>query len=704
MRAVSAHKKSLLVIVLFFLHILCYSQVVTPFTIRFQATQKGGIVFVSNSSVSCSASASCTTAKNQIAPAGTGVNNSFNDAYVDVDNDATTFMSSSDSLNLPNCSEISFAGLYWGAENLSGGSNWANKDRVKLKVDNGVYQNILADQMQINTVGYNSYHCFKDITGIVAATGGKARFTIANIATRVGSSNRFGGWTIVVVYKNDLQLMRNLTVFNGLSNVSNANNVTDIPVTGFLTPLSGPVSLELGLVVYDGDRSYVGDSLLFNGAGTFVPVSDAVNPANDVFNSTFSRNGVQSTFRNPNISNSLGYDADIFFPNNITKNYIGNNSTSAIIRQKTGGETYLTQVVTSVIDVYEPSLTCAVKVQDLNGGTVNSGDILEYTFSVKNTGSDPSINTWIIDSLEGNANFVPGSIQILSGPNAGIKTDFSGDDQAEYDPVNRVVRVRVGVGANAGLGGRVVNSPAGADSTRFKFRVVVSSNCVLLRCDSVINNKIFIFGSGEISSNPFITEGSEGSFDAFGCPLPGLPITPINIASCALPVATSNSPVCEGGTINLSITPTSGATYSWTGPAAFTSSLQSPTRSNMTSTMVGTYTITTIVNATCQHTTSTAVTMSISPNAVTSVTNISCKGVLTGVASALSAGASPFTYSWSTLPIKTTQTITGLATGIYTVTIVDANNCIKTATAQVTEPTSYLVTQISSFTALIFLA
>lgn len=698
MRAKATHKKSLLVIVLFLISFSSYSQVVTPFTIRFQATQKGGIVFVSNSSVSCSSSASCTTAKNQIAPAGTGVNNSYNDAYIDIDGDATTFMSSSDSLNLPNCSKISFAGLYWGGENSNGGSNWANKDKVKIKVNNAAYQNLVADQLQVNTVGYNSYHCFKDITGIVTATGGKARFTLANIATRVGSSNRFGGWTIVIVYKNDLQLMRNLTVFDGLSNVSTANTVTDIPVTGFLTPLSGPVTLELGLVVYDGDRSYVGDSLLFNGAGTFVPVSDAVNPANDVFNSTFSRNGVQTPFRNPNINNSLGYDADIFFPNNTTKNYIGNNSTSAIIRQKTGGETYLTQVVTSVIDVYEPSLTCAVGVKDLNGGAVNSGDVLEYTFSVKNTGSDPSINTWIIDSLEGNATFVPGSIQILAGPNAGVKTDLTGDDQAEYDPTNRVVRVRVGVGANAGAGGRVVNSPAGADSTRFKFRVVVSSNCVLLRCDSIINNKIFIFGSGEISSNPFITEGTEGSFDAFGCPLPGLPITPINIASCPLPVATSNSPVCEGGTINLSIGPTLGATYSWTGPATFSSTLRNPTRTNMLSTMVGTYSITTKVSATCSYTTTVPVAMSISPSAVTSVTNIACKGVLTGAASALSAGTSPFKYSWSTIPAKTTQTITGLATGIYTVTITDANNCIKTVTAQVTEPTSYLVTQISTFT------
>ncbi|MCW5909083.1 MAG: PKD domain-containing protein [Chitinophagales bacterium] len=56
--------------------------------------------------------------------------------------------------------------------------------------------------------------------------------------------------------------------------------------------------------------------------------------------------------------------------------------------------------------------------------------------------------------------------------------------------------------------------------------------------------------------------------------------------------ASSNTPVCEGGIIELSATTFPGATYSWTGPNGFTSSLQNPTISNATLGMSGTYSVT----------------------------------------------------------------------------------------------------------------
>ena len=52
-----------------------------------------------------------------------------------------------------------------------------------------------------------------------------------------------------------------------------------------------------------------------------------------------------------------------------------------------------------------------------------------------------------------NTTFVPGSIEILTGPNAGVKTDGAGDDQAEYLAACRTVRVRLGTGATGDGGG-----------------------------------------------------------------------------------------------------------------------------------------------------------------------------------------------------------------------------------------------------------
>ncbi|HTF06173.1 MAG TPA: gliding motility-associated C-terminal domain-containing protein [Bacteroidia bacterium] len=659
-----------------------FSQVITPFSIRYQATQKGGIRYVSNTATTCSG-IGCGAGRAEVPPAGTSTDNIFNAAYVDIDADGTTFSSSSDSLAIPMCSEISWAGLYWGGDNTTGGSNYATRNQCKIKVDNGAYTNLTADQLQDNTIGFNTYHCYKDVTTIVRAAGTNARYTVGNVCARVGNMNVFAGWTIVVVYKNDLQPMRNLTVFNGLSNVSGTNPITDITVSGFLTPLSGPVTFEVGNVTYDGDRSSTGDQLMFNGGSGFVNISDAVNPLSDIFNSTLSYNGVQKTipFINPGYTNSLGMDADIFLPNNAAKNYIGNSATSATLRLTTGGETFLTQVVTMAIDVYEPDLRSACRVIDLNGGSVLPGDILEYTVVGKNIGSDPSVNTFMTDTLEYNAVYVPGSLSIISGPNIGAKTDAAGDDQAEYIAAQRVLRVRAGTGANAVSGGQMNNSPLGIDSTVFRFRATATTDCIVLQCDNIINNRAYIYGTGNVSGNTWSNGSNPNIFDGFGCPIPGTTNTPISAASCTPPSASSNSPRCTGTTISLTTSPASSvATYSWTGPGGFVSSAANPNRANATVAMAGTYTcVITVPFSACSYTVTTVVIVNTTPATPAPSSNTPvCTGNTINLSTAAVAGA---TYAWtgpsafaSALQNPTRPSATVAMAGTYSVTVT-ANGC-----------------------------
>ncbi|TAH40006.1 MAG: hypothetical protein EYC69_12160 [Bacteroidetes bacterium] len=71
----------------------------------------------------------------------------------------------------------------------------------------------------------------------------------------------------------------------------------------------------------------------------------------------------------------------------------------------------------------------------------------------------------------------------------------------------------------------------------------------------------------------------------------------------------------------------------------------------------------------------------------TTVTDVSCNGGSDGTATAnVTAGTAPFTYSWNTMPVQTTQTATGLSAGTYKVVVTGAIGCKDSATAVVAEP------------------
>ena len=53
-----------------------------------------------------------------------------------------------------------------------------------------------------------------------------------------------------------------------------------------------------------------------------------------------------------------------------------------------------------------------------------------------------------------------------------------------------------------------------------------------------------------------------------------------------------------------------------------------------------------------------------------------------------SGGTAPYTYSWNTSPVQTTQNSSGLSAGTYTVTVTDFNGCVQMASVTVTQPTT----------------
>ncbi len=91
-------------------------------------------------------------------------------------------------------------------------------------------------------------------------------------------------------------------------------------------------------------------------------------------------------------------------------------------------------------------------------------------------------------------------------------------------------------------------------------------------------------------------------------------VNPIPTAS-----ATSNSPICAGGNLNLTLTTDVGSTFAWSGPNSFSSTTQNPTISAATTAVTGTYTVTTTAGG-CSSTASTTVTANPSPTPTATAT------------------------------------------------------------------------------------
>lgn len=112
-----------------------------------------------------------------------------------------------------------------------------------------------------------------------------------------------------------------------------------------------------------------------------------------------------------------------------------------------------------------------------------------------------------------------------------------------------------------------------------------------------------------------------------------------------MPSVNSNSPVCDGEDLFLtSFTPTTGVSYSWTGPGGFVSAQQNPARFNVSTAATGTYTVTVTRNG-CSR----SRTASVVVNPVPVITNISSNSpvcintTMTLFAQSDVSGAS---YSW----------------------------------------------------------
>lgn len=146
-----------------------------------------------------------------------------------------------------------------------------------------------------------------------------------------------------------------------------------------------------------------------------------------------------------------------------------------------------------------------------------------------------------------------------------------------------------------------------------------------------------------------------------------------------------NGPVCVGSSIILS-TSNGASTYSWTGPAGFTSNQQNPTISNTSVLMSGTYSVIQTFNSGCQSMASASINVTVNalPVPVINCNTFVCTGNQLNL-----SGSGGLTYSWSG-PSSFTSNIQNpvisnfstLNAGVYTLTVTDNNGCSATVSSQ----------------------
>ena len=471
----------------------------------------------------------------------TGSSSDYNDnydmQYIDVDNDDSTFSSSSANLEIPDvdCSLVRYAGLYWSAVYVN--PDRSNIDDIKFRTPGGAYQDITADEIIFDGNGdvdfdyYSPYAAYKDVTSIVTGLANpNGDYFVANVRASTGNSisgGISGGWKMVIVYENpNLPGDKFITTFDGYAGIKSGESI-DVPVNGFTTlPAPFPVYANMGVAALEGDNRIDGDALQINANGSFTTLSNSQNPANNFFNSSITQFDAQYTNRNPNSVNTLGWDVDLFeIPNGGASNtIIPNGATSAILRASSSQDKYDIFFTSFDVDIIAPKMVLEKRVQtpggiDITGQGVNLGQTLDYILTFDNIGNDDGVNYTIKDVLpvnvsppDGRSFFNASDFTFPAPICTGIpRTCY--EITYTYDPLTREIIFTVP--------DVYVEDEDGEYS--IGFRVQVAENCFdfIDACSDLIENLAYSSYRGENNTAQVTDDPSVTDFNSCGFIIPG---------------------------------------------------------------------------------------------------------------------------------------------------------------------------------------
>ncbi|MES2574138.1 MAG: gliding motility-associated C-terminal domain-containing protein [Bacteroidota bacterium] len=287
---------------------------------------------------------------------GNTLNNAENNSIDGQPNPPCTIKTaSSASLNLNPNDVIESAYLYWA------GSGFGDYD---VKLNN---QDITAQRAFILFRGQLPYFsAFADITSLVQTTGnGIYDFSDLDLTAVIpyycGTTN-FGGWAIVIVYKNNNLPLNQLNIYDGFQSVPNQIDIT----LNSLNVIDNK-DAKIGFLAWEGDKNLsVNESLRINGNLISNP---PLNPSDNAFNGTNSFTGE---------TNLYNMDLDVYS----IQNNINIGDTTAEI-QLTSGQDFV--IVNTIVTKLNSQLPDATIVFDTELECNSRRIITNYTVSNLNS-------------------------------------------------------------------------------------------------------------------------------------------------------------------------------------------------------------------------------------------------------------------------------------------------------------------------------
>lgn len=359
----------------------------------------GDMVIIGNSNHTCDgASPKCIDARNGI---GRVNNNDWPMVWVDIDNDPDTINSSSAELEMPPGSAVQWAGLYWsGVRPVDERQNALpapEKRSVKFKAPGKqTYESIEADEYRIRSAGVYAYQAFADVTSQVVA-GGVGNYFVADIWSMLGN-HTLSGWSMVVMFSNNNEPTRSLTVYDGFRNVHARGGVAKIDITGLKLPAVGPINSRVGFMAIEGDRNGSGDKMSLNGVELSV---GSARPADNFFNSSITTPDGDFTARNPDFINTFSFDTGLVA---VPDGALTNTDTTAEVKAQSNGDNYDVMMLAFATELFAPKFEQTISI-DKSGGWNDQatwGDRLTVTLdtTLAADNSDPTkITVEIPDGL-----------------------------------------------------------------------------------------------------------------------------------------------------------------------------------------------------------------------------------------------------------------------------------------------------------------